>query len=68
MQIMAWGFPILLVLIAVFFIVIRGKLARIQSLFAGGNISPGCIVAEAAVILLLALLVVLARKMGISGP
>ena len=68
MQIMAWGFPLLLVLIAVFFIVIRKKLARIQSLFAGGNISPGCIVAEAAAIFLVALLVILAHRMGFSGP
>jgi hypothetical protein len=43
----------------------RNQLARAQALVMGGMITPGCVVAEAVVLLLLAAALVMAQLTGI---
>ena len=57
---------------AVFFVVIgigmilaRDYLARVQALFAGGTIVPGCVIAEAVLFFVLAVAIVVASRAGL---
>ena len=43
----------------------RGYFAELQSLLAGGSIGPGCVIAEAAVVILLAAALFLAWRFGL---
>lgn len=47
--------PTLLLAIAAFFFLQRRKIATVESNFLGGRVSPGCVVAEAIFLALLAL-------------
>jgi hypothetical protein len=43
----------------------RGYFAELQSLLAGGSIGPGCVIAEAVVVLLLAGALLVAYRVGL---
>jgi hypothetical protein len=62
---MAWIFALLLLIIAGGFYAVREKFARFQSLLMGGHLSPGCVLGEVAMIVIVALLIVAARLAGI---
>jgi hypothetical protein len=53
-----------LVAIATMVIATRGRIARLQSGLAGGAVRPGCVIAQAAALLLLALLIFLGHVAG----
>ena len=53
-----------LVAIAALIVIARGRIAHLQSLLAGGTVGPGCAIAQAAGVLLLALLILLGHLAG----
>lgn len=53
-----------LVAIAAMIVVARGRIAELQSGLAGGNVGPGCAIAQAVAVLLLALLIFLGHRAG----
>jgi hypothetical protein len=53
-----------LVAIAALVILTRDRIAHLQSALAGGAVRPGCAVAQAAALLLLALLILLGYVAG----
>ena len=61
---MTWLAMALLVAIAAMIVVVRDHIARLQSALAGGAIGPGCAIAQAAAVLLLALLIFLGHLAG----
>jgi hypothetical protein len=61
---MIWLSIILLVAIAAIIVVARGRIAHLQSLLVGGAVMPGCAIAEAVAVLLLALLIFLGHRAG----
>jgi hypothetical protein len=54
----------LLVAVAIVIVIARDRIARLQSLLAGGAVMPGCAIAEAAAVLLVALLIFLGHRAG----
>jgi hypothetical protein len=56
---------VVFVIVGVAMILFRHYLARVQALFAGGTIVPGCVVAEAIVFFILAILVIVASRAGL---
>jgi hypothetical protein len=63
-MIMIWSAVVVFALLGVIFILRRRDLARAQSLVAGGNLAPGCVVAEGIILLLMALAVAIAQQFG----
>jgi hypothetical protein len=59
------GIAVLFVVVGVAMIAARDYLARVQALFAGGTIVPGCIIAEAVMFFLLAIGVIVASRTGL---
>ena len=60
---MVWLGAALFVAVAIALFAARVPLARGQALVVGGRIVPGCVIAEAVVFLLLALLIVIFRDL-----
>ena len=60
---MIWIAAALFVAVAAAMFLAREPLARGQALVVGGRIRPGCVIAEAVAVLLLAVLVVIFREM-----
>ena len=56
---------VLFIMIGIVMIAARNYLAHVQSLFAGGTIVPGCVVAEAVGFFLLAAAVLAAWRFGL---
>lgn len=56
---------ILFVLVGVAMILARDYLARVQALFAGGTIVPGCVIAEAITFFVLAIAIIVASRAGL---
>ena len=61
---MIWLSIAVLVVIAAVIVAARDRIARLQSMLAGGAVMPGCAIAEAAAVLLLALLIFLGHRAG----
>lgn len=61
---MSWFAVVFFVLIAILFYAKRRELAHMQAAVAGGNVLPGCAVAEAVLFLLMAVGVVIAHYRG----
>ena len=61
---MIWLSIALLVTAAAIIVIARDRIARLQSLLAGGAVMPGCAIAEAVAVLLLALLIFLGHRAG----
>ena len=61
---MIWLSIAVLVAIAAVMVAARDRIARLQSMLAGGAVMPGCAIAEAAAVLLLALLIFLGHRAG----
>jgi hypothetical protein len=59
-----WLSIAVLVAIAAVMVAARDRIARLQSMLAGGAVMPGCAIAEAAAVLLLALLIFLGHRAG----
>jgi len=59
-----WLSIAVLVAIAAVIVAARERIARLQSMLAGGAVMPGCAIAEAAAVLLLALLIFLGHRAG----
>jgi len=55
----------ILVAIAAMVVVARDRIARLQSLLAGGAVGPGCAIAQAVALLLLALLIFIGHRAGV---
>ena len=53
-----------LIVIAAIIIAARDRIAHLQSLLAGGAVMPGCAIAEAVALLLVALLIFLGHRAG----
>jgi hypothetical protein len=53
-----------LVAVAAIIVIARDRIARLQSLLAGGAVMPGCAIAEAVAVLLLALLILWGHRAG----
>lgn len=60
---MVWVGAALFAAIAVAMFLARVPLARGQALIVGGRMGPGCVIAEAAAVLLLAILIVIFRDL-----
>jgi len=54
----------ILVVIAALILIARGRIAKLQSLLAGGAVGPGCAIAQAVGVLVLALLILLGHLAG----
>ena len=54
----------ILVAIAAMIVIARGRIAELQSGLAGGAVGPGCAVAQAAALLLIALLILVGHLAG----
>lgn len=65
---MTWLSIGLLVAIAAIIVLGRGRIAHLQSILAGGGVGPGCVIAQAAAVLLLALLILIGRLAGMFKP
>jgi hypothetical protein len=61
---MIWLSALILALVGVALIVVRRSAARVQSLLAGGNILPGCVVFEGIVFVVIAVGLVVAYLRG----
>jgi hypothetical protein len=55
----------ILVAIAALVFIARDRIASLQSLLAGGAIGPGCAIAQAVALLLLALLIFIGHRAGV---
>lgn len=62
---MIWLSIGILVAIAAMVVVARDRIARLQSLLAGGAVGPGCAIAQAVALLLLALLIFIGHRAGV---
>lgn len=62
---MIWAGAVFIAAVAAAVFIQRRQLAHLQALVLGGSIFPGCVTAQAAVLLLLALLLVLAHLNGL---
>lgn len=62
---MIWLAAIVFALLGIIFIFRRNDLARAQSLVAGGNLAPGCVIFEGIILLLMAAAVIVASRLGI---
>jgi hypothetical protein len=51
---MIWLSALILAFVGIALIVVRRSAARVQSLMAGGNVLPGCVIFEGVVFLVLA--------------
>jgi hypothetical protein len=58
---MHWFAPAFIAVVAVIVFLQRRQLARAQALVLGGSILPGCVIAEAIALLLLAIAIFLAK-------
>ena len=61
---MIWLSIGLLVAVAIVIVIARDRIAHLQSLLAGGAVMPGCAIAEAVALLLVALLIFLGHRTG----
>jgi hypothetical protein len=61
---MVYASVAVLVAIAALIVAARVRIASLQSGLAGGNVGPGCAVAQAAAVLVLALLILLGHFAG----
>lgn len=61
---MVWLSALILVFVGVALIVVRRSAARVQSLLAGGNVLPGCVIFEGAVFVALAIALLIAHARG----
>ena len=61
---MIWLSAVILAFVGIALIVVRRSAARVQSLLAGGNVLPGCVIFEGAVFVALALVLLLAHARG----
>jgi len=61
---LVWLSIVILAIIAAMIVIARDRIARLQSMLAGGAVMPGCAIAEAAAVLLLALLIFLGHRAG----
>ena len=61
---MVYASVAILAAIAALIVVARDRIARLQSGLAGGAVSPGCAIAQAAAVLLIALLILLGHFAG----
>jgi len=61
---MVWIAVAVFALLGVIFIVRRNDLARAQSLVAGGNLAPGCVIFEGIILIAMAIAVVVAWHLG----
>lgn len=61
---MVWLSALILAFVGVALIVVRQSAARVQSLLAGGNLRPGCVIFEGAVFVALAIVLVIAHWRG----
>jgi hypothetical protein len=59
-----WLSALILAFVGVALMIVRRSAARVQSMLAGGNIRPGCVIFEGAVFVLLAAALVLAHSRG----
>jgi len=59
-----WASIVVLVLVAAIIGIARDRIARLQSLLAGGAVMPGCAIAEAVAVLLLEILIFLGHRVG----
>jgi hypothetical protein len=59
-----WLSIAILIAIAAMIVVARARIAGLQSLLAGGNVGPGCAIAQAVALLVLALLIFLGHRAG----
>jgi hypothetical protein len=55
----------ILVAIAALVVIARDRIASLQSLLAGGTVGPGCAIAQAVALLLLALLIFIGHRAGV---
>jgi len=55
---MIWIGPAFLIIVAIVMYAQRRSLARAQALIFGGSVLPGCVIAEAVALLLLAVAIV----------
>ena len=62
---MVWFVAVFFLLIAVAMFLRRAELSHLQAMILGGSVAPGCVIAEAVVIAVLALIIVLAHSNGI---
>ncbi len=62
---MVWFAAVFFLLISVALLVMRNQVAQLQAMILGGSIVPGCVIAEAIVVAVLALVLVLAYSNGI---
>jgi hypothetical protein len=62
---MVWIAVVVFALLGIIFIICRRDLARVQSLVAGGNLMPGCVIFEGIILLLMAVAVVIAHYFGV---
>jgi hypothetical protein len=58
---MPWFAPAFLAIVAVIVFLQRRQLARAQALVLGGSVLPGCVIAEAVALLLLAIAMIFAK-------
>ena len=61
---MVYASVAVLAVIAALIVVARDRIARLQSGLAGGAVGPGCAIAQAAAVLLIALLILLGHFAG----
>jgi hypothetical protein len=61
---MVWAAVILFTAVGIVFIIRRQDLARAQSLVAGGNLAPGCAVAEGILLLAMAVAALVLSRYG----
>lgn len=61
---MIWLSALILVFAGVALIVVRRSAARVQSLLAGGNLRPGCVIFEGIVFVVMAIALVIAHSRG----
>jgi hypothetical protein len=62
---MVWIAIVVFALLGIVFIARRNDLARAQSLVAGGNLMPGCVIVEGVILLLMAICVFIAHRAGV---
>ena len=62
---MIWLSALILAFVGGALIVVRQSAARVQSLLAGGNLRPGCVIFEGIVFFVLAIALVIAHLRGL---
>ncbi len=61
---MVYASIVILVLIAAMVVIARERIVQLQSGLAGGAVGPGCAIAQAVALLVLALLIFLGHRAG----